>query len=78
VQYFDLSEADRNLKNILNPEDPGSDCVVFCLGSSTIKYGLASQLSPFIMPNIVARVSESPVSSLPVSDKLFNDRSSWI
>jgi hypothetical protein len=42
------------LASFLNLNDKGSDCIVFQLGSHSIKFGLASQLIPFVIPNCIA------------------------
>lgn len=58
-RYFELDpEKDRNLINIINPNDPGSEYIILNIGTHTIKYGLASQLSPFVVPNLIAYRSE--------------------
>jgi len=43
-----------DLASFLNLNDRGSDCIVFQLGSHSIKFGLASQLIPFVIPNCIA------------------------
>ena len=44
----------NDLSSFLNPNDKGSDCIVFQIGSHSIKFGLASQLIPFVIPNCIA------------------------
>lgn len=48
----DQSAAD--FSSFLNIGEKGSDCVVFQFGSHSVKFGLASQLQPFVLPNCIA------------------------
>jgi hypothetical protein len=42
------------LINIINPDDVAAEVIVLSIGSHTIKYGLASQLTPFLVPTLIA------------------------
>jgi hypothetical protein len=48
----DIEQSDLNC--FLNPAEKGSDSLVFQLGSHSVKFGLASQLTPFVIPNCIA------------------------
>lgn len=39
----------------LNIHDKGADCIVLQPGSHSLKFGLASQDEPFVVPSLVAR-----------------------
>eukprot|EP00347_Sterkiella_histriomuscorum_P001948 403370052 len=55
LQYLDLNdERDQALISFLNPYDRGSDTIIIHPGSHSIKFGLASQMQPFIIPNVIA------------------------
>ena len=55
LQYLNIDEdQDQNLLNFLNPFDKGSDCIIIHPGSHSIKFGLATQMQPFIAPNVIA------------------------
>lgn len=43
-----------SLLTFLNLQEKGADTLVLHLGSHSIKFGLASQLQPFIVPNVIA------------------------
>lgn len=54
-KYFNLDpKRDSALINIINPNETVSDCIVLNIGSSSIKFGVASQLEPFMVPNVIA------------------------
>ncbi|CAI2360586.1 unnamed protein product [Moneuplotes crassus] len=54
-KYFDIDpKKDNALINILNPNESCADCIVLNIGSSSIKFGVASQLEPFMVPNVIA------------------------
>ncbi len=59
--------ADTNLEKILNLAEKGSDVIILHPGSQTLKFGLASQLQPFIMPNAIAHRLHKPKSKAPIS-----------
>lgn len=45
---------DQDIANFLNLNEKGSDTIVFHIGSHSIKFGLSTQLQPFIIPNCIA------------------------
>lgn len=47
-------EETSDLSQFLNLGEKGSDSIVFQLGSHSVKFGLASQLQPFVIPNCIA------------------------
>jgi len=47
-------KEDLTLTNFLNANEKGGDTMVIQLGSHSIKLGLASQMQPFLIPNIIA------------------------
>lgn len=47
-------QIDPNINPFLGASEKGSDSIVVQLGSHSIKFGLASQLLPFIIPNVIA------------------------
>lgn len=46
--------ADTTLEKMLNLTDKGSDVIIFHPGSHSLKFGLASQVEPFVIPNVIA------------------------
>jgi actin-related protein len=38
----------------------GNDCIVVQIGSESIKFGLASQYAPFVIPNVIAYKISNP------------------
>ena len=60
-----MDEFSFDLNSFININDKGSDTIVFQIGSHSIKFGLASQLNPFIIPNVIAHLNKS-------SDELNN------
>lgn len=55
LQYLNLDEQkDSALIQHLNLGDKGADTIIIHPGSHSIKFGLASQSSPFIVPNLIA------------------------
>ena len=60
--HFNLDDKeDENLINFLNLGEKGSDTFVFNFGSHSIKFGLASQVQPFMVPTVVAYPGIRPV-----------------
>ena len=52
---------DNNVNPFLSQSDKGSDSIVVQLGSHSIKFGLASQYYPFLIPNVIAhRIKPNP------------------
>jgi actin-related protein len=49
-----MEEFNNDLNSFLNLGEKGSDCIVFHLGSHSVKFGLASQFQPFIIPNCIS------------------------
>jgi len=55
TQCLNIDEQqDQTLINFLSPTDKGGDCVIIHPGSHSIKFGLASQMQPFLIPNVIA------------------------
>ena len=52
--------TDTTLEKILNLTEKGSDVIILHPGSQTLKFGLASQMQPFIMPNAIAHRMHRP------------------
>jgi actin-related protein len=44
----------NDFNSFLNIGEKGSDTLVFQFGSHSVKFGLASQLQPFVIPNCIA------------------------
>ena len=56
-KHFNLDESkddDLQLISTLNFFEKGNDCIVIHPGSHSIKFGLASQQTPFIVPSVIA------------------------
>lgn len=49
-----MEDQSADFNSFLNQGEKGSDCVVFQFGSHSVKFGLASQLQPFVVPNCIA------------------------
>jgi len=47
-------DKEKHLYNFLNFTERGGDIVIIHPGSHTIKFGLASQSQPFMIPNVIA------------------------
>ena len=58
---------DTNLEKILNLSEKGADVIILHPGSQSLKFGLASQLQPFIMPNVIAHKLVKPKAKMSVS-----------
>jgi len=67
--------SDTTLEKILNLTEKGSDVIILHPGSQTLKFGLASQTQPFIMPNAIAhkllKPSEVKEISAPIPFSLM-------
>ena len=62
----------NDLSSFLNLTDKGSDCIVFQLGSHSVKFGLASQLTPFVIPNCIAYKKFPDNSEMDVEQDILN------
>ena len=49
-----MDELVSDINSFINMGDKGSDTIVFQLGSHSIKFGLASQLTPLVIPTTIA------------------------
>ncbi len=49
-----MDEFASDLNSFINIGEKGSDTIVFQLGSHSLKFGLASQLTPFVIPMTIA------------------------
>jgi actin-related protein 8 len=49
-----LADLESDFSSFINPNDKGSDSIVFQIGSHSVKFGFASQLTPFIIPTVIA------------------------
>jgi actin-related protein 8 len=60
----DIDQSD--LGNFMNITERGSDSIVFQFGSHSVKFGLASQLTPFVIPNCIAykKIEMSEINTL--------------
>src|SRR5689334_797759 len=47
-------DQSSDLNGFLNLGDKGSDCIVVQYGSHSVKFGYASQYTPFVIPNCIA------------------------
>lgn len=64
------NEQINDLNSFLNINERGSETLVFQLGSHSIKFGLASQLTPFVIPNCIAhRKIEKETSEMQVDEE---------
>ena len=53
------SDLSDNQNPFFNSNDKGSDTLVFQFGSSSVKFGFASQTHPFVIPNVIAYFSQN-------------------
>ena len=76
------NENQDNVNPFLSQSDKGSDSIVVQLGSHSIKFGLASQYQPFIIPNVIAHLihkeekkeqEEDAMVELEVEDNEISD-----
>ena len=71
-KYIQNPLYDNSLPNpFLGPNDKGSDSIVVQLGSHSIKFGLASQEKPFVIPNVIAHLITNPPSQ---NDEMIIDQ----
>ena len=71
-KYIQNPLYDNSLSNpFLGPNDKGSDSIVVQLGSHSIKFGLASQEKPFVIPNVIAHLITNPPSQ---NDEMIIDQ----
>jgi hypothetical protein len=62
----------NDLSSFLNINEKGSDCLVFQIGSHSIKFGLASQLIPFVIPNCIAHKKYLDESEMVIEEENNN------
>ena len=66
LNHFNLdAREDESLINFLNIGDKGSDTFVIQFGSHSIKFGLATQVQPFLVPTVVAYPGNNKVFTVP-------------
>ena len=75
----------NNLQNQINEEDinpfldqkdtKNNDIIVIQIGSHSIKFGLASQYQPFVIPNVIAHLipPESTQINIELDNLSLND-----
>jgi hypothetical protein len=49
-----MENCDQDLNTFLNLGEKGADCIVFQYGSHSVKFGYASQYTPFVIQNCIA------------------------
>ena len=57
---------EESIEKILNLGDKGSEVIILHAGSHSLKFGLASQLQPFLIPTVVAHLKKPQKSTLNV------------
>ena len=77
-----MDEFASDLNSFINMGDKGSDTIVFQLGSHSIKFGLASQLNPFLIPNSIAHINKFPQSTedstkMQIDETFSNEKDSY-
>jgi actin-related protein 8 len=65
-----------DLSNFLNITERGSDSIVFQFGSHSVKFGLASQLTPFVIPNCIAyrKIEKAEINSHLIQNENQNHK----
>mmetsp|Transcript_23725 Transcript_23725/g.29480 ORF Transcript_23725/g.29480 Transcript_23725/m.29480 type:complete len:102 (-) Transcript_23725:2077-2382(-) len=67
---FDLdAREDESLINFLNLSEKGADTMVLQFGSHSIKFGLASQVQPFLVPTMIAYPGRKKVFEAPTPEQ---------
>jgi actin-related protein len=59
-----------SLLTFLNLQERGADTLILQLGSHSIKFGLASQSTPFIAPNVIAHPRKDGRKLFELNDKI--------
>lgn len=68
--FLELDESsDQALINFLNASDKSSETLVLQFGSHSIKFGLASQMQPFMVPTIIAHPTKKQNLFTPKADQ---------
>jgi len=62
------------LLSFLNLSEKGADTIIIHAGSHSIKFGLASQMQPFIAPNVIAYPRKKLGKPLFQVDESLRDR----
>lgn len=78
LSHFNLdAREDESLINFLNVSEKGGDTFVLQFGSHSIKFGLASQITPFMVPNQIAypcmQANSKPLFEVPRPTRSEND-----
>ena len=66
AEHYPDNMADTTLEKMLNLTDKGADVIIFHPGSHSLKFGLASQVEPFVIPNVIAHRMLHPKANQPV------------
>ncbi len=64
-----MDEFGSDLNSFINMGEKGSDTIVFQLGSHSMKFGLASQLTPFVIPMTIAYLKNKRDSEMEIDDE---------
>ena len=62
------------LLSFLNLSEKGADTMIIHPGSHSIKFGLASQIQPFIAPNVIAYPRKKEGKPVFIADEKERDR----
>jgi actin-related protein len=61
-----MDEFGSDLNSFINLGEKGSDTIVFQLGSHSMKFGLASQLTPFVIPMTIAYLKNKSENDMEI------------
>lgn len=64
-----MDEFGSDLNSFINMGEKGSDTIVFQLGSHSLKFGLASQLTPFVIPMTIAYLKNKRDNDMEVDEE---------
>lgn len=68
-----MDEFGSDLNSFINMGEKGSDTIVFQLGSHSIKFGLASQLTPFVIPMTIAYLKTKDENKMNIDSQPNED-----
>ena len=73
-----MDEFGSDLNSFINLGEKGSDTIVFQLGSHSMKFGLASQLTPFVIPMTIAYLKNKSENDMEIDgEEKENDYSDF-
>jgi len=64
-----MDEFGSDLNSFINMGEKGSDTIVFQIGSHSMKFGLASQLTPFLIPMTISYLKSKSENDMEIDEE---------